>query len=175
MFILCSRNSNNFQRKFIKYLCKFLFDLEFVPRGKSNLKSLFEKSKYFSYNYFLICSKLKNQNNKLLFNIYKIENDNYFIDKKYLISNINYNTKAINYNLFFNKIRNYVFEINDFKNIFYFLNEENKSKKSKYTYKLNSIDDIENKDNCNSNYNISFVYDDKELGFSFNLEEVIKC
>jgi hypothetical protein len=156
MFILGSRNANLDQKKFIKYLCNFLFGLKFIPRGKTSLKKLFEKSKYFSYNYFLLCSKVRGFKDKLLLNIYKLDGSNYLLDKKYIISNIKYVSSI-------SKIKNMFVEINDFKDIFYFLDNKYKSKDEYYTYKLDS------------NNKLSFICKDKELGFSFNLEKVIIC
>jgi rRNA maturation protein Rpf1 len=66
MFVTSSRNSDLDVKRFAKYFVNYFPNLNLIPRGKSNLKSLFEKSFYIGYKYFLIFSKIKNSKDVIL-------------------------------------------------------------------------------------------------------------
>jgi rRNA maturation protein Rpf1 len=87
MLITTSRNADIFQKRFCKYLSVFFPEIKHIPRGKSQLKKLFEKASYIGDDFFLLVGK-KKENIELM--IYKRKQKEFFPDKVFLISEIFY-------------------------------------------------------------------------------------
>lgn len=153
MYITCSRKSDVTSKRFSKYLSKLLPNIEYIPRGKGNLQKIFEKSRYLSNNYFLLCS-----NNKQFLHllIYKISDGSYLPDRKYILDVLD-----LRHSLSFKDIKKYNNVVNDLKKVFYFLDSSNISSKSEYgLYFL-------------ENNVFEFRYLDKSIGVKFKIENVI--
>jgi rRNA maturation protein Rpf1 len=152
MYITCSRKSDVTSKRFSKYLSRLIPDLKYIPRGKSNLQNIFQKSKYLSYNYLVLCSYNKQKIDLL---IYKLNDNEYFPDRKYKITILD-----LRHLLSFKEIEGYYKKFNDLKKVFYFINKSYLSSKSEYgLYFL-------------ENNIFEFRYSQKLIGTKFKIENV---
>ncbi len=155
MYITCSRKSDIVTKRFSKYLSRLLPDLEYIPRGKSNLLKIFENIKFLGHQYFVICSNLVGDV-KLL--IYKLKGEEYFPDREYTLEVLD-----LRHFISFKEIKKINQEVNDLKEVFYFLDKKFKSKTSDYGVFIldNQIEKI-----------FEFMLKDKSLGIKFKILNV---
>jgi len=146
MFITTSRNADNDSKKICKFFSAFFSDVLHIPRGKTQLKKIFEKSLYLGYKYFLIVYKKKEE---FFLEIYSLKEEGYLLENCFKIKDLK--MKLI---FPFNKIKKItVKEKPEFFDLFKEVVSDN-------------IVTIK-KDN-----NFSFLLEEKETGFSFVLEKV---
>ena len=151
MFITTSRNADNFEKKIAKYFSIYLPNVQLIPRGKTSINKLFLKSNFLGYKYFLKVSKLKHF---FKLEIYKLKDDQYFLDKEYVFEIID-----LNHKIPLKEIRQINFNFVDQTKLFYFLDFKDDD--------LNYCSIIENNA-------VVFYLDGKDLGFKFkkiNLEK----
>lgn len=82
MFITTSRKADISLKRICKFLSVFFSDIKHIPRGKTELKKIFEKSSYLGYKYFLIVSKKEEE---IFLEIYNLKEEGYFLDCTYKI------------------------------------------------------------------------------------------
>jgi hypothetical protein len=162
MYITSSRNGSLTVKRFSSYLSKLLFDLKFIPRGKTDLNKLFEKAAYLGHTHFLVCSS-QNSRNQVSLLIYKkkLDGNSYLPDKEYIIELDNLSHKISLKGISKKKA------IADKNNLFYFLDNKHKTKSEKSDYSI-----VATEDKAGSNY--KFVVDGKDIGVNFILLGVIE-
>lgn len=148
MFITTSRKANHLEKKVAKYFSFFLPNLNLIPRGKTPLKKLFEKSCFLGFDYFVKLSKNKSF---FVLEIYKLRKDQYFLNKKYVID-----LQDLNHKIPLKEIRKINSLVYDQTKKFVFLNLENSEKESDYKI-------LEEKGK------VGFYFNEKDLGFSFKI------
>jgi hypothetical protein len=151
MYVTCSRKSNVFVKSFTKKLSLILPNVKYIPRGQTNISDLFKNSLYLGHKYFLKTTNTRNKKTILL-QQYDLKNKEFFLSKKYLITPISTDLKISVISLKSQK------DINKPKEIFCFLN---------YFYEVDSLLVLNKEKNV-----VSFTYNQKEIGFSFKLEEI---
>jgi len=154
MFITTSRKSNLLSKRFSKYLTIFLPGIEYLPRGKTNLKKLFEKARYLGHLFFLEVSFNKGN---ISLSIFSFKDDSFFLEREYLIDVLD-----LRHLRPFPVIKDFSESLSDSKKVFYFLSKKNLSSKSKFSL-------LEVEENI-----FNFFYDKEYLGFSFKLLNVKK-
>ncbi|HOW29691.1 MAG TPA: hypothetical protein PK685_03425 [archaeon] len=147
MFITTSRKAEITEKKFCKYMGLFFSDIKHIPRGETSLKKLFERSAYLGYKQFLLISKNKEN---LILEVYVLKEDSYFLEKALEIKNLK--TKL---NLSLSKIKNTA--LTEKPNI----EELFKTKETDNQIRI-----------LKTNNNFSFLLEEKETGFSFDLKKV---
>jgi len=162
MYITCSRNCSLTVKRFSVYLSKLLFDLKFIPRGRTDLSKLFEKAAYLGHSHFLVCSN-QSQKNQLSLLIYKKKSEGagYLPDKEYILELTNLSHKMPL------KVIGKKKSISDKSNLFYFLNSKYKKKSENSDYSIVAHDE---KAGCK----YKFVVDGNEIGVDFILLGVIE-
>lgn len=148
--ISCSKNADLITIRFAKYISKLL-RLDYFPRGRGNLKDIFEKLNYLGNKYFILVKKNKLKSISIL--IYKNKDDSFYPDREYLIEVIDLRFFK-SFNEFSNK------KLKDAKEFFYFLESNKKSLKS--DFELFFEDDF-----------FEFRLLDEFLGIKFKLLKVI--
>jgi hypothetical protein len=157
MYITCSKKSNILQKRVGKYLSKYLPDIEYIPRGKTNLLKLFRSATYLGHSNFLLIS---GNNKQIKLTVYNYNKNKSFIPQTEYLLNI----LDLRHILPFKDIENNNQEINDSNKIFYFLKKNFFSKRSDYGIFL-----LEQ----NPTYNIfEFRLKEKYLGFKFKIVNV---
>lgn len=155
MFITCSKNPNLLEKRFSKYLTKFLPDLSYIPRGKTSLKKIFEKAIYVGHKYFLKTSHIGSFVN---LNIYAFKNQTFFLEREY-----SFEILDLRHFVSFSELEVFKNSFNDAKKLFYFLKKDNLSLKSKYGVFFSPETNTFN-----------FLNEDKPLGFNFKIVDVKK-
>lgn len=147
MFITTSRNVDNFEKKIAKYFSIYLPNVQLIPRGKTSISKLFLKSNFLGYKYFLKVSKFKNV---FKLEIYKLKDDQYFLEKEYVFETID-----LNHKIPLKEIKKINFTFVDKTKFFYFLD----------------LEDVDDYNYCSilQNEKIIFCLDNKELGFGFKI------
>ena len=153
MFVTTSRKGNLLEKRFSKYLTKYLPGIVYLPRGKTPLLKIFKKATYLGHKYFL---KVSSINENILFSIYVSKENSFFLEREYLLEVLD---------LRHLKPFSYVSSINqsfqDVKDVFYFISKKNKSLKSTYGVFLTSQEDV-----------FDFLEDGEYLGFRFKILNV---
>ena len=142
MFVTVSRKFNLLEKRFSKYLTKYLPGIDYLPRGKTPLLKFFKKALYLGHKYFLVVSSNKGN---ILLSVYVLREDSYFLEREYLIELIDLrHLKSLSY------ISSLTSSFYDLKKVFYFLDKKYVSLKSNYgifqTDQENVFDFLENKE-----------------------------
>lgn len=150
MFITTSRKATNLEKKVAKYFSIFLPNLKLIPRGKTSMGKLLERSYFLGFEYFLKVSKNKSF---FIMEIYKLKKDQYFLHNKYIID-----IKNLNHKIPLKEIRKINDLVYDQTRKFYFLNLDNSEADT--NYKILQENEV-----------IGFYFNDKDLGFNFKIYE----
>ncbi len=154
MFITTSRKSNLLSKRFSKYLSIFLPDISYIPRGKTNLKKLFEKAIYLGHKYFL---EISNDKGQTILSIFSFKESSFFLEREYILDVLEIRSlKPLKKIILINN------KVYDLKKVFYFLKKDNISLKKEY-----GLFEIEE--------NIfEFLENKQSLGFKFKIISVKK-
>jgi hypothetical protein len=153
MFVTISRKGSLLEKRFAKYLTKYLPGVVYLPRGKTALLKFFEKARYLGHKYFLIVSSVKEN---ILLSIYAGREDSFFLEREYLIEVLD-----LRHLKSFTHISSINDSLKDVKEVFYFLSKKNKSSKSNYGLFLTAEENI-----------FEFLEEDEYLGFRFKILKV---
>lgn len=151
MYITCSRKSDDFVKIFTKKFSLILPNIKFIPRGQTNIGDLFKDARYLGHKYFLKTTNTRTEKTILL-QQHNLKNKEYFLSKKYLITPI---ITALNISVLSLKSQK---NINKPKDVFSFLDDYQEEDSLLVLNKEESV--------------VSFKYDEKDVGFSFKLEEI---
>ncbi|NCP71840.1 hypothetical protein GW835_00395 [archaeon] len=153
MFVTVSRKSNLLEKRFSKYLTKYLPGMNYLPRGKTPLLKFFKQALYLGHRYFLIVSSIKGN---ILLSVYALREDSYFLEREYLIEVIDLrHLKSFSY------ISSVNSSFNDLKKVFYFLEKKYLSLKSNFGVFQTSEENVFN-----------FLENEEYLGFKFKIVKV---
>ncbi len=147
MFITSSRKANVSLKSFTKKLSYLLPNVKYVPRGQTNIKKLYDKARYLGHKHFLKTTNPKSNN--ILLQQYTQKGESYFLDKSYLLEPIS--TDINTYVFVFKSLK----DVNKPKELFCFLDD--------YQQDDSLLEIKENKSI------VSFVYNQKEINFSFKI------
>lgn len=156
MFVTTSKNTNVLSKRFAKYLTVFLPDIEYIPRGKTSLKKIFENVTYLGHKFFL---RISHNKVNLSLSIFVFRENTFFLEREYLLNIID-----LRHFLTFSDIKSFRFSLSDEKKVFYFLDKKFLSLKSDY-----GVFQEENQENV-----FSFLKNKKYLGFKFKILNVKK-
>ncbi len=137
-------------KSFTKKLSLILPNVEYVPRGQTNIGDLFSKALYLGHKNFLKTTNTKTPN-KIILQEY-VKDESFRLYKKYQLEPI---STEINISVISLKALK---DINKPKEIFSFLNS---------SYSKDSLLEVNKEEDI-----VSFKYDEKEVGFSFKMEEI---
>ena len=150
MFITYSRKADVFLKSFTKKFSNILPNINYIPRGQTNIRQLFTDAQYLGHSHLLKTTNTKTQT--IILQHYIKKDGAFFLYRKYLLEPISTEIKISVLSLK---------SLKDIKpqNVFSFLHEvENKD----------SLLELQEKENT-----ISFVYDNQDVGFSFKIIDVI--
>lgn len=156
MYITVSRKSNNFIKRFSKYMSLFLPGIKSIPRGNTPLSKIFKDAIFLGHAYFLVC--LSGTKNEVSLLIYKKKGDDFIPDKQIELQVIEMKKQLSIKEI--EKIKEQE-DFVDSNKLFYFLLSK---KKGNYGVYL--------EDNSKCKY--SFKYMNQEVGFCFNVITVKK-
>lgn len=121
MYITTSKNPSLLEKRLSKYFC-IVFNLNYLPRGKTSLKKLFSKGLYHNYKNFIIIKK--NIDSKISIYFYYKKQKQYFIQRIYDIEILDIRNligfkylKKQNNNIFDPKYFFYIFNSNKNSNL----------------------------------------------------------